>query len=39
MAADEQHGVVDASNRSFAIPNLYITDGSALPTQGDATRR
>ncbi len=36
MAADEQHGVVDASNRSFAIPNLYITDGSALPTQGSA---
>ena len=28
MAADEQHGVVDANNRSFAIPNLYITDGS-----------
>jgi len=22
MAADEQHGVVDANNRSFAIPNL-----------------
>ena len=36
MAVDEQHGVVDASNRSFAIPNLYITDGSALPTQGSA---
>ncbi|HEY3976717.1 MAG TPA: GMC family oxidoreductase [Streptosporangiaceae bacterium] len=36
MAADEQHGVVDRDGRSFAIPNLYITDGSVLPTQGSA---
>ncbi len=36
MAADEVQGVVDASLRSFAIPNLYITDGSVLPTQGTA---
>lgn len=36
MAADEQHGVVDADCRSFAVPNLYITDGSVLPTQGAA---
>ncbi|MDN5764716.1 MAG: GMC family oxidoreductase [Humibacillus sp.] len=36
MAADEQHGVVDAGCRSFAVPNLYITDGSVLPTQGSA---
>jgi choline dehydrogenase-like flavoprotein len=36
MAADEQHGVVDASCRTFAVPNLYITDGSVLPTQGSA---
>ena len=36
MAADEQHGVVDANCRSFAVPNLYITDGSVLPTQGSA---
>jgi choline dehydrogenase-like flavoprotein len=32
MAADEHHSVVDGNNRSFAIPNLYITDGSVLPT-------
>ncbi len=38
MAADEQHGVVDANNRSFAVPNLYIIDGSVLPTQGAPTR-
>ena len=36
MASDEQHGVVDADCRSFAVPNLYITDGSVLPTQGSA---
>jgi choline dehydrogenase-like flavoprotein len=36
MAADERHGVVDGSCRSFAVPNLYITDGSVLPTQGSA---
>ncbi|MBF6600385.1 MAG: GMC family oxidoreductase [Dehalococcoidia bacterium] len=36
MAADERHGVVDADGRAFAVPNLYITDGSILPTQGSA---
>ena len=36
MAADERRGVVDRNCRSFAVPNLYITDGSVLPTQGSA---
>jgi choline dehydrogenase-like flavoprotein len=36
MAADERSGVVDRNCRSFAVPNLYITDGSVLPTQGAA---
>jgi choline dehydrogenase-like flavoprotein len=36
MAADEQSGVVDENLRSFAIRNLYITDGSVMPTQGAA---
>lgn len=36
MAATEQDGVVDRDCRSFAVPNLYITDGSVLPTQGSA---
>jgi choline dehydrogenase-like flavoprotein len=36
MSADERHGVVDGACRSFAVPNLYITDGSVLPTQGSA---
>ena len=30
------HGVVDGNCRTFAVPNLYITDGSVLPTQGSA---
>jgi choline dehydrogenase-like flavoprotein len=36
MASRPQDGVVDAEQRSFAVPNLYITDGSVLPTQGSA---
>jgi choline dehydrogenase-like flavoprotein len=36
MAKDERSGVVDGSCRTFAVPNLYITDGSVLPTQGSA---
>jgi choline dehydrogenase-like flavoprotein len=36
MAADENSGVVDRDCRSFAVGNLYITDGSVLPTQGSA---
>ncbi|MGH3764478.1 MAG: GMC family oxidoreductase [Pseudonocardiaceae bacterium] len=36
MGADERHGVVDADLRTFAVPNLFITDGSVLPTQGAA---
>ncbi len=36
MASRPQDGVVDADLRTFAVPNLYITDGSVLPTQGSA---
>jgi choline dehydrogenase-like flavoprotein len=36
MAADERSGVVDADCRTFAVENLFITDGSVLPTQGSA---
>ncbi|MBO0728119.1 MAG: GMC family oxidoreductase, partial [Acidimicrobiaceae bacterium] len=36
MGADERSGVVDPDLRTFAVPNLYITDGSVLPTQGSA---
>ncbi|HEY1570335.1 MAG TPA: GMC family oxidoreductase [Pseudonocardiaceae bacterium] len=36
MADRPERGVVDADCRTFAVPNLYITDGSVLPTQGAA---
>ena len=36
MATGEQDGVVDRNLRSFAVPNLLVTDGSVLPTQGSA---
>jgi choline dehydrogenase-like flavoprotein len=36
MAARAADGIVDADLRAFAVPNLYITDGSVLPTQGSA---
>lgn len=36
MAADQESGVVDRHQQTFAVPNLYVTDGSALPTQGAA---
>jgi choline dehydrogenase-like flavoprotein len=36
MSSSPQTGVVDADLRSWAIPNLYVIDGSVLPTQGAA---
>ncbi len=36
MAEGPVDGVVDADLRTFAVPNLFITDGSVLPTQGSA---
>jgi choline dehydrogenase-like flavoprotein len=36
MSATPESGVVDSDLRSFAVPNLYISDGSVLPTQGAA---
>lgn len=36
MARDAEHGVVGPDLRTFAIPNLLITDGSVFPTQGSA---
>jgi choline dehydrogenase-like flavoprotein len=36
MAARPEDGVVDADNRVFGVPNLYVVDGSTLPTQGAA---
>jgi choline dehydrogenase-like flavoprotein len=36
MAARAQEGVVDSAHRVFGLPNLYLVDGSVLPTQGSA---
>ena len=36
MAARAEDGVVDADHRVFGVPNLYVIDGSVLPTQGSA---
>ena len=36
MGDRPETGVVDRDLRSFAVPNLWITDGSTLPTQGAA---
>jgi choline dehydrogenase-like flavoprotein len=36
MGADERSGVVDGNLRTFAVPNLYLCDGSVTPTQGSA---
>ena len=36
MAENSGQGVIDADLRSFAVPNLYIVDGSVFPTQGSA---
>ncbi len=36
MGSDRRSGVVDGNLRSFDVPNLFVTDGSVLPTQGSA---
>ncbi|HWA67035.1 MAG TPA: GMC family oxidoreductase [Mycobacteriales bacterium] len=36
MSARPEDGVVDADLRTWSIPNLYVVDGSVLPTQGSA---
>ncbi|HEY8451026.1 MAG: GMC family oxidoreductase [Micromonosporaceae bacterium] len=36
MGSSPQTSVVDANQRAWAVPNLFIADGSVLPTQGAA---
>ncbi len=36
MGSSPDHSVVDANQRTWAVPNLFIADGSVCPTQGSA---
>jgi choline dehydrogenase-like flavoprotein len=36
MGTSPENSVVDADHRSWAVPNLYIADGSVFVTQGSA---
>lgn len=36
MGDNPESSVVDANQRSWAVPNLFISDGSVCPTQGSA---
>ena len=36
MGTDPQHSVVDSDHRVWGIPNLFVADGSVMPTQGSA---
>jgi choline dehydrogenase-like flavoprotein len=36
MAARPEDGVVDRNQRMFGVDNVYLADGSVLPTQGSA---
>ena len=36
MGTSPSNSVVDANQRTWAVPNLYISDGSVCPTQGSA---
>jgi choline dehydrogenase-like flavoprotein len=36
MGSDPERSVVDADHRCWEVPNLFIADGSVMPTQGSA---
>jgi choline dehydrogenase-like flavoprotein len=36
MGSDPERSVVDAEHRCWEVPNLFIADGSVMPTQGSA---
>jgi choline dehydrogenase-like flavoprotein len=36
MSDTPDAGVVDADHRAWSVPNLFIADGSVMPTQGSA---
>jgi len=36
MGTSPDNSVIDASQRAWAVPNLFVADGSVCPTQGSA---
>ena len=36
MGTDPRHSVVTSDHRAWEVPNLFIADGSVMPTQGSA---
>ena len=36
MSSSPETGVVNADHRAWGVPNLFIADGSVMPTQGSA---
>jgi choline dehydrogenase-like flavoprotein len=36
MGSDRERSVVDSDQRAWDVPNLFIADGSVMPTQGSA---
>jgi choline dehydrogenase-like flavoprotein len=36
MGSDPERSVVDSEHRCWEVPNLFIADGSVMPTQGSA---
>jgi choline dehydrogenase-like flavoprotein len=36
MGTDPEHSVVDSDHRVWGVPNLFLADGSVMPTQGSA---
>ena len=36
MGSDPEGSVVDSDQRAWEVPNLFIADGSVMPTQGSA---
>ncbi|HEY1593382.1 MAG TPA: GMC family oxidoreductase [Solirubrobacteraceae bacterium] len=36
MGSDPERSVVDSDHRAWGIPNLFVADGSVMPTEGSA---
>jgi choline dehydrogenase-like flavoprotein len=36
MGSDPERSVVDSDHRAWELPNVFIADGSVMPTQGSA---